>query len=138
MSNYLDAADTDDEDEKCVTTCSPEEIADGEARCAALKGDRQRVQHRVDSYAISMTGNQLLQAGYLVAVTTSSSSPLSLSSSSAQGYTAFLSLFCLLILLLPRILPHLFLPLIPSLLIFLLAHPPSFPISTRQFCLLLF
>lgn len=39
MSNYLDAADTDDEDDKCTSVASPEDIAVAQERCFALKGD---------------------------------------------------------------------------------------------------
>ena len=50
MSNYLDAADTDDEDEKCLTISSPAEIAEAEAQCAALKGDHQLIKLSIDSH----------------------------------------------------------------------------------------
>lgn len=38
MSNYLDAADTDDEGDKGTTIISIEDIAEAQERCAALKG----------------------------------------------------------------------------------------------------
>ena len=39
MSNYLDAADTDDEDDKCTSIANPEDIAIAQERCRVLKGD---------------------------------------------------------------------------------------------------
>jgi hypothetical protein len=36
--SYFDAADTDDEEEKCTTIFTPEDIADAQSRCAILKG----------------------------------------------------------------------------------------------------
>ena len=36
--NYLDEADTDDEDEKCVSSFSEEEVASAQAKCIAIKG----------------------------------------------------------------------------------------------------
>ena len=39
MSNYLDAADTDDEDDKCTSIANSEDVAIAQERCRVLKGD---------------------------------------------------------------------------------------------------
>lgn len=36
--NYLNEADTDDEDEKCENVSSPEEVAEAQSKCLELKG----------------------------------------------------------------------------------------------------
>jgi hypothetical protein len=36
--SYFDAADTDDEEEKCTTIFTEGDIADAQSRCAILKG----------------------------------------------------------------------------------------------------
>jgi hypothetical protein len=48
-TNYFDAADTDDEEEKCTIVYSPEDIADAQSQCAVVKGTHSflgRIRHQ--------------------------------------------------------------------------------------------